>query len=394
MIKLDISIKTAGLADGIYHVRAKGCIAAVLYWANSKGELPDWTPFAYVPVTPNGEGQFRFTGHRAIPDEATHVLARAIWPDLTVTEEILQPLPIRHCQEPHQNAVRFGVITDLHLSGKPWAVRKALRMAGENNAVICTGDMVNDGLPKQFALLRESIEQVFPENTPVLAVAGNHDYPLLPIPQVADGVCDYPTLQRWLLNRAERTGLSYELDESGAYAVKLYGIDIVGLNVASHRRRLAFQKGGQLSWLERHLETIQASWHVVLCHAPLLDHNPQRLKANMPPYFSRDGQLKQIMETHRSMIFLSGHTHISFNSYHGCVDADPVRNNLYINCGSIRPTTLKSDEALQPKEWTDGNVVRLELSEKQAEIAAISIESGQFISRGYYRFIKEPQGIH
>lgn len=389
MIKLDISIKTVGLADGTYRVRAKGCIAAVLCWANSQGELPDWMPFAYVPITPNGEGQFRFTGHRAIPDEATHVLARAVRSDLTVTEEILQSLPIRHRQEPHQNAVLFGVITDLHLSGKPWTVQKALHMVGEDNAVLCVGDMVNDGLPEQFALLRESIEQVLPENTPMLAVTGNHDYPLFPIPQVVDGVCDYPTLQNWLLNRAERTGLSYELDESGAYAVKLDGIDIVGLNVASHWRKMAFQKNSQLSWLERHLETVSASWHVVLCHAPLLNHNPQRLKANMPPYFSRDGHLKQIMEDHRNMIIVSGHTHISFNSIHGCVDIDSVRNNLYINCGSIRPTTLKPDEVLQPKEWTNGNVVRLELSEKQAEIAAISIESGQRISRGYYRYIKE-----
>lgn len=44
------------------------------------------------------------------------------------------------------------------------------------------------------------------------------------LPQVADGVCDYQTLQNWLLDRAERIGLSYELDESRAYAVKLDGI--------------------------------------------------------------------------------------------------------------------------------------------------------------------------
>lgn len=58
MIKLDISLTTAGLANGIYRVRAKGCIAVVLYWANSQGELPDWTPFAYVPITSNERGSF------------------------------------------------------------------------------------------------------------------------------------------------------------------------------------------------------------------------------------------------------------------------------------------------------------------------------------------------
>ena len=44
---------------------------------------------------------------------------------------------------------------------------------------------------------------------------------------------------------------------------------------------------------------------------------------------------------------------------------------------------------VRPKEWADGNSVRLELSEKQAKIAAVSIGSGRCISRGYYSFIKE-----
>lgn len=74
MIKLDVSIKTAGLADGTYRVWTKGSIAVMPYWASSRGELPDWTPFAYVPMNPNGKGQFRFAGHRAIPGEVAHVL--------------------------------------------------------------------------------------------------------------------------------------------------------------------------------------------------------------------------------------------------------------------------------------------------------------------------------
>ena len=68
------------------------------------------------------------------------------------------------------------------------------------------------------------------------------------------------------------------------------------------------------------------------------------------PYFSRDRHLQQIMETHRSVILLSGHTHFSFNCSHGCVDMDSERDSLYINCGSIRPTAFKPDEPLQPRK--------------------------------------------
>ena len=386
-MNLDISIETAGCADGTYRVRAKGCIAAALYWANDRGQLPDWTSFACIPIAPNGEGLFRAIGHRAIPDEATHVLARAVRQGLTEWEEVLQPLPLRYIQSRPRRPVRFGVITDLHLSGKPGRVRRALGLAAESGAVLCTGDMVNDGLPEQYALLRETVEDVLPEDTPMLAVSGNHDWPPLPIPQETAGVCDWPTAQSWLLERAEKAGLAYRLDESGAYAVGLGGIDIVGLNVASHWRKMGFQTMGQLSWLDRHLETTPAPWHIVLCHAPLLAHNPQRREGDAA-YFSRDGQLQRILERHRNVIMLSGHTHISFNCLRGCVDMDRVREELYVNCGSIRTTTLKQDEPLQPKEWTDGNIVRLEVADEQVEITAVSMHSGQRIARGYYRFTR------
>lgn len=146
MIRLDIQTNIPSCADGTYRVRAKGCIAAALYWADKHGALPDRTPFAYIPVSPGGVGEFRFTGHRAIPRDATHVLVRGIRSAMTTTEEAIAELPNIDRREPASRAVRLGIMTDLHLSGKPWTVRKTLRMAGESNAVLCAGDMVNDGL--------------------------------------------------------------------------------------------------------------------------------------------------------------------------------------------------------------------------------------------------------
>ena len=154
-------------------------------------------------------------------------MARGIRSAMTTTEETIAELPHHDRQKPVSRAVRLGVMTDLHLSGKPWTVRKALRMAGESSAVLCAGDMVNDGLTEQYALLYTAISQILPD-TPLLAVAGNHDYPIRPLPQILCGICDYPTLQDWLLRRTECMGYPFELDESGAYAVNLSGIDVIG----------------------------------------------------------------------------------------------------------------------------------------------------------------------
>ncbi len=381
MIRLQIQRDDPAIADGLYTVHAAGALMAGLWWADENGPLPDWTAFAFVPIDPAGRGVFRYTGGRAVPREATHIFVRSAAPDMTAAEQALVPLPSRRPAPPLEGAVRLGFITDLHLSGRPWQVGRALALAGTGEAVLCAGDMVNDGTAEQFDLLWQLIEDRLPPNTPMLAVAGNHDFPPRP-----DTGARFYALQDRLLDRAERLGLSVERDDSGAWAAGLGNIDIVGLNAAVPGRRLAFQRQGQLPWLDRHLTDTPAAWHVVLCHAPLLAHNPQRRRPNDMPYFSRDGQLQRIIEDHRNILFLSGHTHLSMNCPGGCVERDRERNIIYVNGGSVRTATLKPEEALRPKQWTDGNMLWLDLAPGHAEITAISLASGERIARGCYRF--------
>lgn len=384
MIRLQVEWDDPGDADGLYTIHAAGSLMAGLRWADENGPLPDWTAFAFVPIDPSGRGVFRYSGGRAAPREATHVFVRAVAPDMTTVEEALIPLSPRRFAPPIEGAVRLGFVTDLHLSGKPWQVGRSLVMAGTSDGVLCAGDMVNDGTPEQFALLWQLIEDRLSPDTPMLAVAGNHDFPAQ-----SDAGEGFYALQNRLLDRTERLGLSVERDDSGAWAAGLGDIDIVGLNAAVPGRRLAFQRQGQLPWLDKHLTDTAASWHVVLCHGPLLAHNPQRRRPNDMPYFSRDGQLQQIIEAHRNILFLSGHTHISMNCLTGCVETDRKRSILYVNGGSVRATALKPEEALQPKEWTDGNMLWLDLAPGRAEIMAVSLVSGKRIARGYYRFSGE-----
>ncbi len=383
MIRLQVEWERSGGADGLYTVRAPGALTAGLWWADGAGPLPDWTAFAFLPIDPSGRGAFRYTGGRAAPREATHILVRALTPDMATAEEALVPLPSRRPAPPVEG-VRLGFVTDLHLSDKPWQAGRALAVAGAGNAVLCAGDMVNDGSPEQFELLWQLIESRLPPDTPLLAVAGNHDFPIRP-----DAGEDFYALQARLLDRAERLGLAVERDESGAWAAGLGDVDVIGLNAAIPGRKLAFRREGQLPWLDEHLTDTPAAWHVVLCHAPLLAHNPQRRRAGDMPYFSRDGQLQEILEAHRNILFLSGHTHISMNCPAGCVETDRERSILYVNGGSVRATALKPEEPLRPKEWTDGNMLWLDLAPGRAEITAVSLASGKRIARGYYRFDEE-----
>lgn len=272
--------------------------------------------------------------------------------------------------------LQFAVMSDLHLSKKPWQVRKALKMGEGADAVLLVGDLTNDGTPEQMELMQKCIAEVLPD-TPVLAVAGNHDYPHQPSPMIREGICDCPALQDWLL---DRQSYPYILDNSGAWLVRIGEIEIIGLNCVWHWRRFKFKDGAQLKWLEQHLDNSNARWHIILCHAPLLAHNPKR--SDTKPYLSRDEQLQKIIDAHENIIFISGHTHVSVESPIDCVEHDEARNNIYINDGSIRPTTLLTAEGLPEAEPADGNVVELLIEDNRIKITVVSTKTGQRIIPG------------
>ena len=134
--------------------------------------------------------------------------------------------------------MKFIVMSDLHLSKKPWQVQKALNMGKGADAVLLVGDLTNDGTPEQLQLMQQCIEACLPD-TPVLAVTGNHDCPHQPSPMIRRGICDFPALQDWLLKRQP---FPCVLDDSGAWAVRMGDIEVIGLNCVWHwRRRQLYQ---------------------------------------------------------------------------------------------------------------------------------------------------------
>lgn len=274
--------------------------------------------------------------------------------------------------------MKFIVMSDLHLSKKPWQVRSTLNMGQGADAVLLAGDLTNDGTPEQLQLMQQCIAECLPD-TPVLAVTGNHDCPHQPSPMIRREICDYPALQDWLLKRQH---YPFVLDDSGAWAVRMGNVEVIGLNCVWHWRRFKFQDGAQLDWLQNHLDTSDTAWHIVLCHAPLLAHNPKR--SDTKPYLSRDEKLQSIIDAHRNIIFLSGHTHVSMENMFGCVEHDAARNNIYINDGSVRPTTLLDTQGRAVGDPAEGNVVKLLIDGHQAMIEGISINTQQTISRHSY----------
>ena len=381
MMKLNISFH-----DGVFKIKAVGGVMASLWWGNENGALNDWTAIAYVPLSPTGEGVFRYLGQRAVPPEADRVIARIIGNDGKSLSEISEPIPDEFRIPSFKGDVRFYLASDLHLNKKRGYLISSLKYSDGCDAILLSGDLINDGTSEQLKSFYDLLAPYL-KKTPVFAVAGNHDFPICPENITADSFGWYDFQSR-VLDSVEALGIKTERSESGAYSVQLKDIEVIGLNCVTDYRKFRFPDG-QIEWLENHLNmNTRLKCHIILCHAPLIGHNPQR-KPDRQPYLNKDIKLQNILNRHENIVFVSGHTHFSPNDYNGCVDFDRERNILYINDGSVCPTTSKWQETLVPSEWCSGIVSILSVSDGGVEIASISLRTGKKISRGYYRFYKQ-----
>ena len=392
-MKLSVFSEYPGTADGIYKLKAKGCIAATLHWADADGALDGWSAFACLPVDAYGNGSFRYQGGRNIPPGTSHILARAVTAEFGQVQEQLFPLPtsvgkesqlLCHSSDPGAG-YRFCVMSDLHLTNETRArmLSRVFRRADDVDALFLTGDLVNDGTPEQFRRLKGCVDGM-PERLPVLAVAGNHDYPLNPLPQAAEGLEDYPGFQEYLRNRPAVKEM-WDQDESGAYAVRMGNVEVIGLNGATHGRKLRMDGEGQLRFLDHRLRASDARWRIVLSHVPLLAHNPQK-GMRYVQYLNLDHQLQKILDGQKHIFYLSGHTHFSPNSAQGCAEYQQGEKRIYLSAGSVCPTTLDQGAVMSLPEWVSGVYWELVLSESSVELCARSVYSGLRFPRGYYYF--------
>ena len=292
MIKLQMSLTGSECAQGKYIIRARGFILAVLRWGCGDGPLPGWSPFAYVPIDPAGNGMFFFSGRHGIPPEASHVWACCYTADFSACETASATIP-DHCpaSDVHTEGMQsFSVMSDLHLTSKPWKVRQALR-AARSDTIFLLGDSTNDGLAEQFELFATCIEEAAPEKI-LLPVIGNHDVPCASQAEGADGCKNYADFQKKLLSKAALRSCAIDCaPDHRAYSAQLGELDVIGLQCVTEGRRFLFPIGAQIDWLEEHLASTTAAWHVILCHAPMLKHNPNRNEG--VPYVDKNRRLRK-----------------------------------------------------------------------------------------------------
>ncbi len=262
--------------------------------------------------------------------------------------------------------LKIGVISDLHLFAKTIHLERAFSALQGIRLLLMIGDMADRATAEQYDLLSQTIAIYMPD-VPVYCVSGNHDNPARD-----------DTLYRAFERRINKEYPTI-LDDCGAfYKVIQDEIDLIGLNPVYHQKQFFFtEKGRQLAFLQEKLRASVYPYHIVMCHPPLIAHNPQRT-ADMASYITpeQDKRLQRILDENRRVIFLSGHTHVS-----PTVEWDEVHGNLYINDGSLCPTTVRKAE----HETQQGNVTLLNISEEEISVIVKGLDGHTVFCESSYK---------
>ncbi len=261
--------------------------------------------------------------------------------------------------------MKLGVISDLHIYNKTLNIERALSILNDVDLLLIVGDIADRAEEKQYSTTVKMLEKHI-HGIPIYSVSGNHDNPARDDANYRKFEmfmnCEYPSI----------------VDISGAFYKRINDtVELIGLNPMYHQKQFFFpNKGQQLLFLKERLNKSTAQYHIVLCHPPLIGHNPQRT-GNMQPYIvkEQDQRLQEIINEHHNVIFISGHTH-----FFPELDFDTPHQNLYINDGSVCPTTTKDNTA----KTVQGNVILIEINENGISVTIKGIHTGKIFANHIY----------
>lgn len=269
-----------------------------------------------------------------------------------------------------KNEIVIGVLSDIHLFKKQDKLLKALPILKDTDVIFMVGDMVDSAEEYQYEILKNLLDEILPGKS-IFCVSGNHDNPK------KDDI-NFRNFENAMLCRTARDSILQ--DESGAFCAHINNnISLYGLNPVYFMKKFSFpNRAQQLRFLEESLENDNAPVKIIMCHPPLVSHNPQR-DAHENPYFSteQDARLQRIVDSLTNVIFISGHTHVA-----PAIEFDSERGNIYLNDGSICPTTVKGREE-KPQQ---GNVSLVKITDSNIEISVIGIYSKTELIRERYDY--------
>ncbi len=318
----------------------------VAYWANDRGILSDYEPFAPQKVT-GRVMKFAPLDNVMIPAEATCLRFYGKNVNGLGEEYYELMLPEGSAHTAGKLLFEMNVVSDLHIStstshnGKPDvynpnflnACEDIVAVSPNSEAMVIVGDIANSGLLAEWAMAEEIMYSV--DGIPaVYYTIGNHDL-YEPSTPYAEKIHDF---------------LRYSGQEKVYYEASIGGMHHLVLGSQAQHTNNASPSGGsglvatmyddQLDWLEERLAAISAESPgepiFVYCHQSMYDTIAGSLKdQDWNGIRSEDEEnLRAILAKYPQVFLFNGHSHWIMESYRNAYFASNQLPNIF-NTSSV-----------------------------------------------------------
>lgn len=303
-------------------INHQGIIA--LHWANNEGMLPNYFPLKILLV---GEEAVTYSlpENQWIPPEATKLVA------VSMPEEVIQTeylLPYQVGESNKKPLIRFGVMSDTHINGKKQKGRQFAFddfYGKELDAVLHAGDITNDGTTEEFMLMQELIERSGSDIS-FLAVSGNHDDM-----GTKDGKSSFFA---WLHEKNLRNGVITTGCEN-LFSTRIQSIHVIGIEQICEKGDLHVLGEDTLEQLDQILTESDGEYlRIVLCHYPVSQYVCGAKENSKRHYIYENKKLFGILEAHGNILYITGHTHNSFDSDYPSIVLGE-HQMVYVNAASF-----------------------------------------------------------
>lgn len=174
------------------------------------------------------------------------------------------------------------------------------------DAVIVAGDVAENGLAEEYQLVYDGLKGL--ENCRYIMSAGNHDIRLRSYKQV---VSRFTELSNALNNNVDPVSELHFSERVNGYKFIVLGSDKATFEEA-------FISDEQLEWLDSEIEAENGQLTFVICHQPLkLTHDLPNTwgngtNLNAGSVGDQSDALKEILTSHKNVVFITGHLHTGF----------------------------------------------------------------------------------
>ena len=392
--KCDYLDDIKGSANLKFSVSIPQGILATFYWADEKGnELENYLAIKSIPLA-GGSGEYVTNKNLIIPEEARKIRCRIFKDTMKEIElpELVIDIPKEKLWKPSGKLLKkFVAASDIHCGGE-YFNNKQNRVTAMSrirdimpDGVFISGDIGNDARSQEYDYAFDLIDEYL-KDIPVYVSAGNHDYH----PYMEGSVANHPKMAEFFGKIVKRNVSLGEKcsapDDRNVYDGTVCGFQVLVLNPC-REDDFGFYGKDQLCWIDEKLsETDGERLRFIVTHFSQKNTVGGSFeKLGLSSLTSDHDEFQEIIDRHKNVIHLSGHTHYDFDSDGLNTKFDAVKNNLYINGGCLVWCGVEFNQRREYYIKDRCTAQLIEIYEDCIIIRGMELVSGKFVARCLHR---------